>query len=77
MVVYSIYDLYSDGNVVKVKIDSTRDTYGKGNEMEFTCNSIKIKEDGDEQLLVLDKCEGIEKGVSEVKLFTFNGDITR
>jgi hypothetical protein len=52
-------------------------TYGKGNEMEFTCNSNKIKEDGDEQLLVLDKCEGMEKGISEVKLFTFNGDITR
>lgn len=45
--------------------------------MEFTCNSNKIKEDGDEQLLVLDKCEGMEKGISEVKLFTFNGDITR
>ncbi|WP_054028103.1 DUF4362 domain-containing protein [Bacillus sp. FJAT-28004] len=71
---YSIYDLISDGKLVTIKRDSTRDIYG-GSKSTFTCKAMKIQEEGDEQQLVLGSCEAEEGSVAEVKLFTFNGDL--
>ena len=46
--------------------------------MEFTCNSIKIKEDGDEQLLVLDKyAREYKKEFQKLSYLRSMGDITR
>lgn len=73
---YTIYDLKSDGNIVTIRMDGTRDMYG-GTESTFTCKAMDIQDDGSKQLLVLDKCEGLEGGVTEVKLFTFNSELTR
>lgn len=74
---YTIYDLNSDGNLVTIRMDGTRDMYG-GEETTFTCGEMKIQDDGDEQQLMLGKCEGLEEGnVVEVEFFTFNGDLTR
>ncbi len=74
---YTIYDFNSDGNLVTIRMDGTRDMYG-GRESTFTCEAMKIQEEGDKQQLVLGQCEGLEEGTAaEVKLFTFNGDLTR
>jgi hypothetical protein len=64
---YSIYDLNSDGSTVTIRIDSTRDIYS-GNKYTYSCGSMKIEK----AALVLNKCEGVEEGFSELKLFTFN-----
>lgn len=74
---YTIYDLNSNGNLLTIRMDSTRDMYGRGKESTFTCGAMKIQEEGDKQQLVLGKCEGLEEGsATEVKLFTFNSDLT-
>lgn len=74
---YTIYDFNSDGNLVTIRMDGTRDMYG-GRESTFTCGAMRIQEEGDKQQLVLGQCEGLEEGTAaKVKLFTFNGDLTQ
>jgi hypothetical protein len=74
---YTIYDLKSDGNLVTIRMDGTRDNYS-GKESKFTCGAMKMEKEGDKQHLVLGKCKGLEEvNASEVNFFTFNGDLTR
>ncbi|MEX2461968.1 MAG: hypothetical protein WD469_11880 [Paenibacillaceae bacterium] len=74
---YTIYDLKSDGNLLTIRMDSTRDIYG-GKESTFTCGAMKIQDEGDKQHLVLGKCEGLEEdAAAEVIFFTFNSGLTQ
>jgi hypothetical protein len=73
---YTIYDLYSDGNRVTIKIDGTRDIYG-GREYKYVCGAMKIENNGEEQVVVMNKCEGLEEGATVVRLFTFIGELAR
>jgi hypothetical protein len=74
---YTIYDLKSDGTLVTIRMDGTRDMYG-GRESTFTCGAMKIQDEGDKQQLVLGKCEGLDDiTAAEVNFFTFNGGLTQ
>lgn len=73
---YTIYDLKSDGNLVTIRADSTRDMYS-GRESTLTCGAMKIQDEGDKQQLVLGECEGLEEdSTADVNFFTFNGSLT-
>jgi hypothetical protein len=73
---YTICDLKSDGSLVTIRSDGTRDMYSS-RESTFTCGAMKILDEGDKQQLVVGKCKGLEQDTAaEFKLFTFNGDLT-
>lgn len=73
---YTIYDLISDGNLLTIKMDGTRDMYG-GKKSTFTCEDMKIQEEGDEHRLVLGNCEAEEGSIAVLDFFTFSGDLTK
>ncbi|WP_270169258.1 DUF4362 domain-containing protein [Paenibacillus sp. SYP-B4298] len=73
---YAIYDLKSDGDMVTVRTDRTRDMYS-GKESTFSCRAMEVRKDGSKQIVVLDKCEGLEEEATEVELFTFDRELSR
>lgn len=62
---YWIYDLFTDGNEIKIRIDSSRDFYSDRKNHEFTCKEIAIvNEKTDEgkgrRILEANSCKGTD-----------------
>jgi hypothetical protein len=73
---YTIYDIHSDGRVINVRIDTTRDIYSDQQQRIFVCDSVIKKKDEryDEPLLkyyALNCEEDGKEKYEEVMLFSF------
>lgn len=67
---YVIYDLIAGNGKIKVRMDTTRDTYSNDAGLELTCKAIKFDNNG---TVVVEQCtgpEGVE--VSHYSLFSFD-----
>ncbi|MBB6674853.1 DUF4362 domain-containing protein [Cohnella nanjingensis] len=66
-----IYDLWSDGKTIEVRIDDSRDIYSDRNQTTFTCKNAEIARAWGKKQFQVSSCEGVEGGGAW--LFAFDG----
>ncbi|WP_168121497.1 DUF4362 domain-containing protein [Paenibacillus sp. HB172176] len=73
---YVLYDFRSDGNIVHVRIDASRDAFSNGEILTFDCKSIDMKKftngSGEKKTgLFVSRCTGAESFEKEVSVISF------